>query len=617
MATFTVTTLTDENDGGAGGTGLSLREAVILANAAGGADEIEFAAGLSGTVRLTMGQIVISDALSIRGEGRITVSGDADGNDVVVNGATDLGATGTAELSDNTRIFDSTTDLALSGLTLTGGRSNAAGVGGAVRDTGGTLTLEDMVFAGNSTTANFANGGAVYYSGGGDLTVTDSEFFGNAVLAGGSWGGAIYSSGTTTLTNTTIAENQSVSRGAGIWASGGALAIVSSTITANTNVTDQGPGIYATATAPVTIADSIILGNVGDSTNAEIAALGGLTTAGMNIIGSLMADYDASADPNAVNADAADVFAATRLLTANTNTDTGGVVGFDGTDFFVALLLSELNPALDASAGSGIPAGDGRGELAQDQFSIGLTGPGARDLGAYEAGVFATALADTITGSRGADTIDGLAGNDTLMGGRGSDLLLGAKGDDRLIGFNGRDTLEGGAGADMIRGGKGDDRMSGGAQADVILGGIGDDTAFGDGGADRLFGGNGGDTLNGGNDDDTLAGEEGADRLNGEAGRDRLVGGADDDLLIGGSEADLFVFQDGFGADTITDFDALDTGEKIDLSAVTAITGLADLLADHAVQISTRVLIDDGAGNTIRLNGVSLGDLDGSDFIFV
>ena len=48
MAQFIVTTDIDENDGGAtvanpGGQGLSLREAIALANAAPGADEIVFA----------------------------------------------------------------------------------------------------------------------------------------------------------------------------------------------------------------------------------------------------------------------------------------------------------------------------------------------------------------------------------------------------------------------------------------------------------------------------------------------------------------------------------------------------------------------------------------------
>ena len=52
MAAYIVTTLADENDGGAGGTGLSLREALALANAdSGTADTITFAAGLASARR--------------------------------------------------------------------------------------------------------------------------------------------------------------------------------------------------------------------------------------------------------------------------------------------------------------------------------------------------------------------------------------------------------------------------------------------------------------------------------------------------------------------------------------------------------------------------------------
>ena len=67
--TFTVNNL---NDSGSG----SLRQAVLDANANGGYDEIQFA--VNGTILLTSGEIVISDALTISGPGasRLTVSGN-------------------------------------------------------------------------------------------------------------------------------------------------------------------------------------------------------------------------------------------------------------------------------------------------------------------------------------------------------------------------------------------------------------------------------------------------------------------------------------------------------------------------------------------------------------
>jgi hypothetical protein len=83
MATYTVTTPIDENDGGAGGIGLSLREALALANGDPGADTITFDASLAGqAIVLTNGQLTISADLTIEGDidgdrrADITVSGN-------------------------------------------------------------------------------------------------------------------------------------------------------------------------------------------------------------------------------------------------------------------------------------------------------------------------------------------------------------------------------------------------------------------------------------------------------------------------------------------------------------------------------------------------------------
>ena len=98
MATFEVNTLVDEADYGAEinigtaffpivvpiGPAISLREAIALANATE-EDTITFAAGLSGTIKLTQGaEIAITSDLRIEGENRITVSGDADENDTLL-----------------------------------------------------------------------------------------------------------------------------------------------------------------------------------------------------------------------------------------------------------------------------------------------------------------------------------------------------------------------------------------------------------------------------------------------------------------------------------------------------------------------------------------------------
>ncbi len=71
MATFTVTTISDDNDAGAkpGGDGLSMREAIRLANETAGADTIEIDGLVSGGgVTLTFGQLSVTDTLTIDGD---------------------------------------------------------------------------------------------------------------------------------------------------------------------------------------------------------------------------------------------------------------------------------------------------------------------------------------------------------------------------------------------------------------------------------------------------------------------------------------------------------------------------------------------------------------------
>ncbi|WP_420850420.1 hypothetical protein [Parasedimentitalea marina] len=66
----------------------------------------------------------------------------------------------------------------------------------------------------------------------------------------------------------------------------------------------------------------------------------------------------------------------------------------------------------------------------------------------------------------------------------------------------------------------------------------------------------------------------------------------------------------------MTDFDASDTAEQLDLSGVATILNFADLAANHMSQSGAHVVIDAGNGDSITLLNVQLSDLDVSDFIF-
>ena len=169
---------------------------------------------------------------------------------------------------------------------------------------------------------------------------------------------------------------------------------------------------------------------------------------------------------------------------------------------------------------------------------------------------------------------------------------------------------------DRIKGANRSDKLSGSARDDRIDGRKGNDKLKGKDGDDTLKGWKGDDVLEGGGGNDSLIGSFGHDTLDGGSGKDTLAGGDGDDLLTGGLQADTFVFTDGFGNDTIADFAATWNAEKIDLSGVAAITGFTDLSNNHMSQVGSDVVIDDGAGNTITLENVGLGELDAGDFLF-
>jgi len=86
-----------------------------------------------------------------------------------------------------------------------------------------------------------------------------------------------------------------------------------------------------------------------------------------------------------------------------------------------------------------------------------------------------SSLSDTIFGSPQVDLIDGQDGHDLLYGMAGSDTLRGSAGNDTLYGDTGHDTLEGGSGSDWLYGGAGNDVLVGGIGNDALSGGVGND----------------------------------------------------------------------------------------------------------------------------------------------
>ncbi|WP_269439352.1 calcium-binding protein, partial [Ralstonia pseudosolanacearum] len=140
------------------------------------------------------------------------------------------------------------------------------------------------------------------------------------------------------------------------------------------------------------------------------------------------------------------------------------------------------------------------------------------------------------------------SGADNLYGYTSDDVLNGLDGNDTIRGYGGNDTLRSDAGADTLYGGDGNDSIDGGADNDYLYGEAGDDALQGSSGNDTLYGGNGNDTLEGGAGNDYLNGNEGSDTyvFNSGWGQDSIY---NYDTSTGRS--DVIAFGDGIATDQL------------------------------------------------------------------
>ena len=242
-------------------------------------------------------------------------------------------------------------------------------------------------------------------------------------------------------------------------------------------------------------------------------------------------------------------------------------------------------------------------------------------------------LGDTINGDAGNDFINAQGGDDVVDGGAGDDRIYGWDGDDSLTGGLGNDVILGHGGIDTINGDAGNDNLYGQSGNDVINGGSGSDRVLGMDNDDTLHGNDGDDFLYGGNNNDTLYGDAGADFLNGQYGNDvlyggagndtiygyygtdTLSGGAGDDFLGGGADLDSFVFNAGWGHDTIADFD-WGGNERMDFSSL-GLSGFADLTVTDDGSGNALIYVTGDNTNTVVLTGIDQSTISADDFIFV
>ena len=196
LTTFVVTNLNDAGEG-------SLRQAIVDANAAEGADTIEFADDVRGTIELTSGQLEITDDLTIDGPGAAELSISGGGI---------------------SRVFHVTeASSGINDVTITGGQAPVgpagpldvtSSFGGGLYNLSGTVSLRDVHFVGNEASgANWAAAGAIANLHGAVMTVSDSVFSNNRA-AGIHFGvgGAINNDAGSTITirNSTFTENEAI-----------------------------------------------------------------------------------------------------------------------------------------------------------------------------------------------------------------------------------------------------------------------------------------------------------------------------------------------------------------------------------------------------------------------
>jgi hypothetical protein len=351
MGDFTVTTLNDENDGGAGGSGLSLREALALANGNPDVSTITFAHGLAGgTLFLQQGLLAVST--------NVTINGDTDNDgdaDITISADSQAGAndatSGIFLISDGAA---STIAATLNGLVLRDGRTSIGGainvgVGDALTLTNATVTDNNELSAGAGagifaaeaasvtvidSTLSDNVGGAIFIGNGGSVTVDGSTITGNQTLSSG---GAIHArfDVNVTVESSTIADNYAALRGGGIYGARRSTIALTDSVVSGNGTGINGGGIFAdgdgpNAAATITLTNSSLIGNFafGDGLLILAPSRGGGIYAGHGVAITLT---NATVAGNAARRDGGGIYGfGENPITLTNSTVTGNSSGANG-----------------------------------------------------------------------------------------------------------------------------------------------------------------------------------------------------------------------------------------------------------------------------------------------
>ncbi|GEM_PF-1680956 len=407
-ATITVNSLADDSPSLTGNGQCTLREAIQNANtnnqtsggdcvAGSGADIINI--NLNGTINLVAALQNLTGTLTINGAGVGTI---------IMRNA-----------DDYFRIFNvpNGATVTITNLTATNGRAPlTVDEGGGIRNAG-TLTLNTVVVTANSGGYSNAGGGAGIANVTGNLTVINSSitnnqsvnFFcgaginnagilniSNSTISGNvasTCGGGIYNSGNATVTNVTISGNTSQTDSGGFGGgginneTGASITLTNCTITNNNARGSGGGGGIRAFGGTVTLRNSIVAGNIADTTTSKDIS-DTIVSQGYNLVGKSDGSFGLNAglqDQFGTNASPLDP----RLSTLANN---GGP-----TQTHALQVSPVLSPALDKGKSFGVTT-DQRGMIRPFQYAnlTAATGGDRADIGALEInGLIVTKTADT------------------------------------------------------------------------------------------------------------------------------------------------------------------------------------------------------------------------------
>ncbi len=299
-AVITVNSLADNTTAGDGL--VTLREAIAAANTDGstdqgetgsGSDQIVFAPDLNGTIALLLGQMDITQSLTLTGHGPANTIIDAQQNsrifdvkylcrEVTIDNLTLQNGKTTARYQEGGAIRSEASRISITNSVLTGNSTvGEESVGGAISSRG-VVTVLSSYFDGNVTEGRASNGGAIcaaYWL----VSVENSTFVNNSariatggaisaldvviegsVLTGNSaaGGGAVAASRRVTLHNSTISGNSALNGGGGAIGASESVTVMNSTLNGNSANGRSGYGGAIGSDGAVTLTNSTLSGNI-------------------------------------------------------------------------------------------------------------------------------------------------------------------------------------------------------------------------------------------------------------------------------------------------------------------------------------------------------------------